>query len=947
MDSLSFLGNADIHAIESLYRQYLENPESVNKEWHHFFKGFEFARKNYDDSQPSLSSEAFIKEFKVLELINEYRRRGHFFTKTNPVRTRRKYYPTLDIENFGLSKSDLNTVFYAGNEIGIGPATLKEIIEHLQKTYCQSVGAEFMYIRVHDRIEWLLKKMESSRNTYHFTPEQKKSIFIDLVKAVGFEKFIHNRFVGQKRFSVEGTETVIPALHELINKGAELGIEEFVIGMAHRGRLNVLANIVEKPYQNIFKEFNADQYDENIVFGDVKYHLGYDNIVKAANQKKVKVSLAPNPSHLEAVGPVIQGIAHARIKHKYKGDYNKLCPIILHGDAAIAGQGVVYEVIQLSELEGYGNGGTIHIVTNNQVGFTTNYLEARSSVYCTDIAKVTKSPVFHVNGDDVEAVVYTIMLAMEYRQTFHSDVFIDILGYRRYGHNEGDEPRFTQPTLYKIIENHPNARDIYAQKLIDEQILSTEQVELIENEFNQLLEEKFEASKKLKAVTIRQFLHEDWKDFRYAGDDDFLQSPETGVSKDMLLKAANAILSLPSDKPFFSKTHKLLNDRRKLLEDGKVDWAMAEQLAFGTLVMEGYPVRLSGQDSMRGTFAHRHAGHVIEDTDQKFFPIKQLDNDKADFTVYNSPLSEYGVLGFEYGYALATPNGLTIWEAQFGDFYNVAQVIVDQYISSAEEKWGLMNGITLFLPHGFEGQGPEHSHARIERFLNLSAHNNWQIVNCTTPANFFHVLRRQMKRNFRIPLIIFTPKSLLRHPKVISSIAELEYGHFHEVIDDNDVDVNEVKRLVLCSGKIYYDLVARKEELGARDIAIIRIEQLYPFPEQQIREIFNKYKNNLLTLWVQEEPENMGAWMYIQYLLRDLPNLAVVSRRPSASPAVGLNELHLVEQKEILSKVFRTCDCDRNLKYCSLACVAGKSHAEILKQHYYFLRPATTKEKIQ
>lgn len=932
MDTHSYLGNAEISVLEGLYQQYLKNPETIEKEWQKFFEGFEFARKNYD--KEPIKSDIVDKEFKVLNLIDEYRKRGHFFTKTNPVRTRRKYFPTLDIENFDLSEKDLDTVFHAGNEIGIGPAKLKNIVEHLQQTYCQSFGAEFMYIRNPERVSWLLKKMEGNRNTPSYSEEQKKRIYNFLMQAVGFEKFIHNKFVGQKRFSLEGTETLIPALHGVIEQGAELGIQEFQIGMAHRGRLNVLANIVEKPYEKIFKEFNANKYEENIVLGDVKYHLGCDSDIITSGSKKVKLGLAPNPSHLETVGPIIQGIAHAHIKYHYNNDYNKLCPILIHGDAAIATQGVVYEVIQLAELEGYKTGGTIHLVTNNQVGFTTNYLEARSSIYCTDVAKVTKSPVFHINGDDVEAVVLAVSLAMEYRQTFHSDVFIDILGYRRYGHNEGDEPRFTQPTLYKIIENHPNPRDIYAKKLIEQGVYTEDQITNINKSFNDLLEEKFNESKKIDKVQIKQFLSYDWNGYRYSTDDDFETSPETGTSHDNLMKVATAVNTLPPNKQFFSKTIKLIEDRKKLIENGKVDWALAEQLAYGSLILEGHPVRLSGQDSMRGTFAHRHAGHVIENTEQKYFPLKTLDNTKADFIVLNSPLSEYGVLGFDYGYALAVPQGLTIWEAQFGDFHNVAQVIIDQYLSSAEEKWGLMNGLTLLLPHGYEGQGPEHSHARIERFLTLSANNNMQIVNCTTPANFYHVLRRQVKREFRIPLVIFTPKSLLRHPKVQSPVDQLEYGHFQEVIDDNNVDINEVRRIVMCSGKIYYDLLEKKEEFNAKDIALLRIEQLHPFPYEQINAVFAKYKNALLKLWVQEEPENMGPWMYINYKLKD-HNIAHISRQPSGSPAVGLNEIHQMEQKEIISKVFRKCDCERKNKYCGLQCMAGKSHLEILKQHSY------------
>ena len=572
---------------------------------------------------------------------------------------------------------------------------------------------------------------------------------------------------------------------------------------------------------------------------------------------------------------------------------------------------------------------------NNQVGFTTNYLDGRSSTYCTDIAKVTKAPIFHVNGDDVEALVYTIQMAMDYRQTFHSDVFIDILSYRKYGHNEGDEPRFTQPLLYKIIANHPNTSQIYSQKLIEQGVFTQEEIDKLSKEYNDYLEKQFEASKKIQKVHIKQFLKEDWTRFRYSVNDDFKNSPETGVDKQKLLDIASRMNTLPEDKKFFRKITRLIEERKKMIKEDRLDWALGELLAYGSLLEEGHTVRLSGQDSVRGTFSHRHAAHIIEDTDQQYTPLKHLSPDQAPFHIFNSLLSEYGVMGFEYGYALAMPDGLTIWEAQFGDFHNVAQVIVDQYISSAEEKWGLMNGIVLLLPHGYEGQGPEHSSARIERFLSLAANNNMQVVNCTTPANFFHVLRRQVAREFRIPLVVFTPKSLLRHPKCVSRMDDLAKGHFQEVIDDDNVDREEVRRVVLCSGKIYYDLLAKKEEFNARDIAIIRIEQMHPFPKEQIKKILKQYPNTLLKIWVQEEPENMGPWLYFQNQLKD-PELVCIARLPSGSPAVGLNKLHLMGQEEIIEKVFRKCECERNYKYCGLQCLVGKSRKEILKQHNYF-----------
>jgi 2-oxoglutarate dehydrogenase E1 component len=931
MEEFSFVGNSEIDAIELLYQSYQNDPESVDKSYQLFFKGFDFARRNYESTVQGVVA----KEFNVLDLIHGYRQRGHLFTKTNPVRTRRQYKPTLDIENFGLSASDLETEFEAGNELGIGKAKLTDIISHLQKTYCESVAVEYLYIRHPHVVQWLKERMEQVRNTPDYSIEKKKSIYDQLSVAVGFERFVHKKFVGQKRFSLEGCEVIIPGLHALINKGAELGVKDVIIGMAHRGRLNVLANILRKPYENIFKEFVGDEYEEGISLGDVKYHLGFQNDIYSDIGNKVRVNLAPNPSHLEAVGPVIEGITRSKITNKYNNDYNKAIPVVIHGDAAIAGQGVVYELIQMSQLKGYKTGGTIHIVINNQVGFTTNYLDARSSTYCTDVGKVTRSPVFHVNGDDAEAMVYAIELAVEFRQKFNADVFIDVLSYRKYGHNEGDEPRFTQPTLYKAIANHPSPRHIYGMKLIEQQVYNKEEIDALLNGFDVFLESKLDRSKEIPKVVVQRFLEDDWAGFRYAEDNDFTAHTDTSVRKEKLLALFDKITYLPEDLPFFRKVKKIIDDRKKMVEEDRLDWAIGEQLAYASLVTEGHGVRLSGQDVVRGTFAHRHAGLTIEDTEKLYFPLKNLTEDQAPFYVYNSLLSEYGVLGFEYGYALATPNDLTIWEAQFGDFYNVAQVIIDQYISSAEEKWGIMNGMVLYLPHGFEGQGPEHSSARIERFLSLAANNNMQVVNCTTPANFFHVLRRQIKREIRIPLIIFTPKSLLRHPQCVSKMSELSSGSFKEVIDDTQVDVERVKRVVFCSGKIYYDLLARKQELDARDIALIRIEQLHPFPADQLKTIVDKYSNALLHLWVQEEPENMGAWKYIRGMFKGV-SLLPVARLASGSPATGLNGLHMVGQKEIIDKIFKSCHCELKNKYCGLQCVEGKDRKEILKQHKYF-----------
>ncbi|HEX2395137.1 MAG TPA: 2-oxoglutarate dehydrogenase E1 component [Bacteroidales bacterium] len=937
MDEFSFLGNSEIDSIDQLYIQYLKDPDSLDPSWRSFFSGFDFARKFQTKSESG--SEQLDKEFRVLNYIDAFRKRGHLFTKTNPVRSRRQYFPTLDLENYNLSDSDLSTVFHAGTEIGIGNATLREIRDHMHQTYCQSVGVEYMFIRDPEKIEWLQNRMESNKNTTEFSKEDKLNIFDLLKKAVGFEIFIHRRFVGQKRFSLEGTETLIPALHYLITKGSDLGIEEFFFSMAHRGRLNVLANVIEKPFETIFQEFIAEEYDEAISLGDVKYHLGYCNEITLKNGKTVSLNLVPNPSHLESASPIIEGITRSHIDNKYSGDYSKVAPVIIHGDAAIAGQGVVYEVIQMSELPGYKTGGTIHIVINNQVGFTTNYLDARSSTYCTDIAKVIKVPIFHINGDDVEALLHTVLLAMDYRHTFKSDVFIDILSYRKYGHNEGDEPRYTQPTLYKAIAVHPNPRDIYADELLDQGVLTHEETEIKQREFELILDGKFNLSKGIGKVHIQRFLYDDWKGFKHAKRADFDKWYPNELTIDLLKFLGEKIAFLPPQEKFIDKTVKLNEDRRKMITDGKVDWSMAELLAYGSLLYDGHPVRLSGQDSVRGTFSQRHAAHVIEETDMMFIPLKHISPNQASFDIYNSPLNEYGVLGFEYGYALANSKGLTIWEAQYGDFINVAQVIIDQYISSAEEKWGVMNGIVLYLPHGYEGQGPEHSSARIERILLLAANNNMQIVNPTTPANFFHLLRQSIYRNFRVPLIIFTPKSLLRHPACTSTLDELAYGKYIEVIDDNDVDIEEVRRLVFCSGKIYYDLVARKKEFDARDIAIVRIEQLHPFPNEKVENIIRKYPNVLIKLWVQEEPGNMGPWRHIHHEFKG--EIIPVYRQPSGSPAVGLLRLHQISQEEIISKVFRKCECELKRKYCGLQCSSGSVRQQILKQYSYFA------EKIQ
>ncbi len=903
MDKFSLVGNQEISAVEELYKNYLENPDKVEQSWRNFFEGFELSRKSYQEPVVSAADEDRIqKEFRILNLINGYRQRGHLFTRTNPVRKRRDYSPTLDFKNFGLEDDDLNRVFHAGKEIGIGNATLKEIISHLETTYCESVGAEYLYMRQPELIDWLRVRMEKSKNSEFFTPEQQKHIFYHLNIAVGFESFIHRKFVGAKRFSLEGTEALIPALDALITHGAKLGIEEFVIGMAHRGRLNVLANILEKPYKNIFKEFYATEYEKGISLGDVKYHLGFENIITTDDGEKVKLSLIPNPSHLETVGSLVEGMVRARIDHHYNEDFEKIAPIIIHGDAAIAGQGIVYEIVQMALLPGYKTGGTLHIVVNNQVGFTTDYLEARSSTYCTDVAKVTRSPVFHVNGDDVEALIFTVKLALEFRQHFRADVFIDILSYRKYGHNEGDEPRFTQPLLYKIIAGHLNPRDIYAKKLIEGGIMTRLEVDQEISKFDDELEKNYEGSKLIDKLNIKSFLIEEYKPYRLPDPCELYQVP-TAVSETELLKLAEKINKLPADKKFFSKIVKLMEERRQMIANNKVDWALGELLAYATLLKEGIPVRLSGQDAQRGTFSHRHSALVLEDSGEKYFPLQNISSNQAPFSVYNSPLNEYGTMGYEYGYSMAYPKGLTIWEGQFGDFANVAQVIYDQYICSAGEKWGIMNGLVLYLPHGYEGQGPEHSSARIERYLSLCSNYNLHVVIPTTPANLFHLLRRQVIGDVRIPMIVFTPKSLLRHPKVISSLDQLTKGGFEKLIMDQEVGQGKAEVVVFTSGKIYYELIEQREKLDKMKVAIHRVEQISPFPTEEVRDIIFNNSQSRRFLWVQDEPSNMGVW---PYLFRKYPelNLELVSRPESASPAAGLLEKHKKRLERIMESVF-------------------------------------------
>ncbi len=901
MDRFSFLNAAHTEFFAQLYDQYLENPDSVEPSWRSFFQGFDFGISSSNgeitsDATFSTSSEGqdfstisakLQKEFQVLKLIEAYRTRGHLFTQTNPVRDRRTYSPSLEIENFGLNQSDLNTVFDAAKLINIAPCSLTDIIAHLDKIYCQHIGVEYMYIRKPEVIQWIQQKLGVNDNTPTFSAEEKKVILNKLNEAVSFENFLHTKYVGQKRFSLEGGESIIPGLDALIEAAAEKGVEQFVMGMAHRGRLNILANIFGKSTQDIFSEFDGKDYDQEYFDGDVKYHLGLTSDRKTRTGKKININLAPNPSHLETVGAVIEGITRAKQDKYFPNDFSKVLPIAVHGDAAVAGQGIVYEIIQMAQLDGYKTGGTIHIVINNQVGFTTNYLDARSSTYCTDVAKVTLSPVLHVNADDAEAVVHAMLFALDYRMQFGSDVFIDLLGYRKYGHNEGDEPRFTQPLLYKTIASHKNPRDIYTAKLIEEGVIDANYIKGLEAAYKDKLEVNLEKSRKKDLTIITPFMQNEWLGFEQVTNVQMLEKVDTSYPKKGLTNVANAVCNLPSDKKFISKIQKLINDRKTMyFETNKLDWAMAEHLAYGSLLQEGYNVRISGQDVERGTFSHRHAVVKVENSEEEVILLNNIEDKKGNFNVFNSLLSEYGVLGFDYGYALASPITLTIWEAQFGDFSNGAQIMLDQYISCGEDKWNNQNGIVLLLPHGYENQGAEHSSARMERYLQLCARNNMYVADCTTPANFYHLLRRQMKTTFRKPLIVFSPKSLLRDPRVVSPIEDFEKGCFQETIDDAIVNKKDVKTLVFCTGKFYYDITAERENNGRNDVAVVRIEQLFPFPQEQLKEIIAKYPNADDYVWAQEEPRNMGAYSFM-LMNFDLVKWRLASLRAYAAPASG------------------------------------------------------------
>ncbi|MBR9920284.1 MAG: 2-oxoglutarate dehydrogenase E1 component [Bacteroidetes bacterium] len=909
----SFIHNAHPNFVESLYTKYQENPDSVEEGWRVFFKGFDLAAQNGASSNGQAGSTSFDKlkkELQVFGIIKAYRNRGHLRSNTNPIRARRDRKPNLDLADFNLTDADLDTVFIAGEEVGQKNQSLREIIRHLETVYCGHIGFEYHHIQKRERRRWLRERIEA-HNPDHFglSQEKKTRILEKLNGAVVFERFLHTKYVGQKRFSLEGGETTIAAMDAIINEGAEDKVKEVVIGMAHRGRLNVLANIMGKTYEQIFNEFEGTAVpDLSFGDGDVKYHLGFSSQVKTPTGEQVHLKLVPNPSHLEAVDPVVQGFSRAKADILYNSEYDNILPILIHGDAAVAGQGVVFETVQMSGLQGYYTGGTIHFVINNQIGFTTDFDEARTSTYSTAAANMVDAPVFHVNGDDPEAVVFAAELAVQYRQKFNSDVFIDMVCYRKHGHNEGDDPKFTQPEMYEFINKHDDPRAIYSQKLIQRGDVDKKLAESMESNFWEELQSRLDEVKEKPLPYKYQQPEEAWRKLKKTADPkDFEESPKTGIPQKTVDKLIDHLMTIPEGFSPLGKVNRLLKGKNKMLKENKLDWAMGELLAYGSLLLEHHDVRMSGQDVRRGTFSHRHAIFHDAKTFQAYNRLNEIETEQGRFRIYNSLLSEFAVLGFEYGYSLASPETLVLWEAQFGDFANGAMTIFDQFISAGESKWQRMSGLVALLPHGYEGQGPEHSSARLERFLQLCAEYNMTVANVTTPANFFHLLRRQIARPFRKPLIIMTPKSLLRHPEVVSAREDFATGtKFQEVIDDPTIGPKsgkKVKRLLLCSGKIYYDLLEKQRDGKREDVAIVRLEQLYPLPKKQLDAVFKKYKDAEIC-WVQEEPANMGAWQYILSFFCEDIRIRRISRKTSASPATGFKKIHDEQQKAIVNEAF-------------------------------------------
>lgn len=921
MSDYSYVFNAHPSFIEDMFTKYKSDPTSIENGWRAFFEGFEFKGSGVNGLSNGAALESIsleevghsqgygisnVKEFGVILIIQAFRQRGHLLSDTNPIRTRRDHKPHLDIRDYGLTEDDLNQTFRAGEIIGLADATLQDIIDRLHLIYTGHIGFEYAHITKREIRSWLREKIElrTLEDDYGLNIDEKKRILKKLNGAVVFEQFLHTKYVGQKRFSLEGGETTIAALDTIISEAAKDKVEEVTIGMAHRGRLNVLANIMHKTYEQIFSEFEGTAVP-NLAYGDgdVKYHLGYSSQVNLEG-KSIHLKLAPNPSHLESVDPVMEGFSRAKADILYKSEYDRILPIIIHGDAAAAGQGVVYETSQMSGLEGYETGGTIHFVINNQIGFTTDYDDARTSTYCTAAGEMIEAPIFHVNGDDPEAVAFVSKLAIEFRQKYNKDVWIDMVCYRKHGHNEGDDPSFTQPQMYHIIKKHKNPREQYVEKLTSRGDVDKKLGNEMEETFWAELQERLDQVKQEPLSYEYQEPELAWKQLKKVSEQaDFDKNPKTGITKKLANSIVDSVLEIPEGFTPLGKVKRLIKGKNKLLDNGQYDWALGEWLAFGSILMEGRNIRMSGQDVKRGTFSHRHAAFFDVKTYEEYNRFSRLSEDQGKLHIYNSLLSEFAVMGFEYGYSLATPNDLVIWEAQFGDFANGAQTIYDQYISAAESKWGRMSGLTMLLPHGYEGQGPEHSSARLERFLQLCAEFNMIVANLTTPANLFHALRRQVHASYRKPLVIMSPKSLLRHPLCVSSLDDFTgKTTFLDLIEDDTATVSKAKKVIFCSGKIYYDLFERRAEINKeKDIAIIRVEQLYPFPLKKVEDQMAKYKNAKEILWVQEEPENMGPWNFILGYLRRTP-IELVARKKSASPATGFKKIHKEQQDEILDQ---------------------------------------------
>ncbi len=930
MKDFSYITNSHPDYIESQYKSYVKDPNSIDPELRKFFDGYDFAINEgtaqdventipkeqsngsanlfTDTSSPNgaeMDFEKLQKEFGVLMLIRAYRKRAHLIATTNPIRPRKDRKANLELENFGLNSIDLNTSFYAATYLGLPVTRLQDILDFLKKVYASNIGLEYTYINDQEVCEWVQENFEALMSEQQ-SLETSRRILEGLNEGVIFEKFLHTKYIGQKRFSLEGGESTIPALDFMINTAGDMGVKEVVIGMAHRGRLNILANILNKTYEDIFNEFEGNiEPEQTMGSGDVKYHLGFRSNITTPTGKEVNVQLAPNPSHLETVSPVMIGFARAKADRLYESDYDSILPIIIHGDASIAGQGVVYEISQMSKLKGYYVGGSIHFVINNQIGFTTDFDDARSGDYCTSIASMTQSPVLHINGDDPEAVVKAAIFAVRFRQKFNTDIYLDMVCYRRHGHNEGDDPKFTQPKLYQLISKHKNPREIYISKLSSRDDGTEELAKEMENKYWTNLQDRLDEVKQNAVNYDSQEPELEWKALQKADESHFKSNPTTKISEAEFKSIFTAIMAVPNGFNALRKITKILNEKIKNFdENGTVDWATGELLAYASLCAEGYNVRMSGQDVQRGTFSHRHAVLHDDENGHVYNRLSQLNENQGEFMIYNSLLSEYAVLGFEYGYAMALPSTLTIWEAQFGDFCNGAQIVIDQYITSAEMKWNRMNGLVLLLPHGYEGQGPEHSSARMERFLQSAAEYNMILTNCTTAANFFHVLRRQMKYNFRKPLINFSPKANLRHHRAYSPMIDFTEGGFQELIDDPYVDdPSAVTRVLLCSGKIYFDLSEKQMEDNRKDVAIVRLEQLYPLRQDLLEKLTQKY-SNATWFWVQEEPRNMGAASYLKMNLDKIP-IGYISRNASAATATGYAKQHKKEQNLIIEMAFK------------------------------------------